>query len=237
MRLSGSRYHLAVVCSYPVRPDVEVEDRPAGQAARIGTAVHGMVDAYVRGEPEPEFVEALEAAPIARRVLTWLDTQPRPHSSEIAIAYDPTTDTARKLDVTSHRAYGELAPTEVPTTLDLLWLEDGAVVVRDLKTGAKGSAHVEQLYFQALAATRLLGVSRARVGFLWGRKTKCEADALEELGPGELEVESWRASSIVRRLPVAQPTPGDHCRRYWCPAFSSCPAHQAPTETERMENA
>lgn len=234
MKLSGSRYHHALLCAWPYRPDVEVPPQPSGAAARLGTAVHALVDAHVSGRAEPDLPELLEAAPIARQAIAWLGKREKPHASEIAIAYDPTTDTARLLDVSGgHRAYGKLAPTEIPTTLDLLWLHEGHVVVADLKTGKKANAHPEQLYLQALAATRLLDRPRAHVHFVWARKTKCEADAPEELGPGELEVESWRASSLVRRLPVAQPQPGDGC--WFCPAKPACPAHAAPTEQDRAE--
>jgi hypothetical protein len=183
--------------------------------------------------PSQGLPEELEAAPIARRALDWIAQGPAPYASEVAIIYDAATDTARKVEPTGPREYGAIGPTEIPTTLDLVWIhDDDTITIRDLKTGKK-PAHMEQLYIQALAATRLYGKQRARVGFLWARRTKCEADPLEDLGPGELEAESWRAASVLRRLPVAQPVSGDAC--WFCPARPQCPAHDTTPERTTTE--
>jgi hypothetical protein len=237
-RLSGSRYWLATQCRYPFRPNVAWEERvwPAGL---LGTAVHSLVEAHqlTRIHDElhvpPQSPHDLEAYPIARQANAWLDNADIPHAVEVAIVYDAATDTARQLPKGKHRDYGELGPMEIPTTLDLVWLTDTHVIIRDLKSGKKQNAHPEQLHIQALAAARLYGRERALVGFLWARKTKADADALEELGPGELEAESWRAASIMRRLPMAQPEPGDWC--WACPAKPTCPAHQALDATDMAE--
>jgi hypothetical protein len=230
-KLSGSKYHLALLCAYPFRPDVVWPDRPAGTSAKVGNATHAIVEVGQRRriERNPYLADPvvdceLEAYPLARRANAWLDEVSVPRAVEVAIIYDAATDTARLAPSGGHREYGALGPMEIPTTLDLVWTDAEEVTVRDLKTGQKRYAHVEQLYIQALAASRLYGLSRAKVGFLWARKTKCEADSLEDLGPGELEAESWRAASVMRRLPVAQPEPGDHC--FSCPlGREMCPAH------------
>lgn len=157
---------------------------------------------------------------------------------EIKLVYDTATDTARQVDEAKYpgaRNYGPCAWSEIPVTLDLVWdvpAFDG-VVVRDLKTGKKDYAHREQLLVQALAASRFYGRKKARIGFLWGRKTKCEADSLEMLDEAALEEASWEFAAVMAGIPVARPLTGQHC--FFCPGRSVCPAHASPTEQEREE--
>ncbi len=234
MILSGSRYHLAIQCGYPFRPDVTCNERASGEAARIGTAVHALVEAHFNGR-KVETDRDLEAYPLARQTITWLSKIPSPTAVEVAIVYNAYTDTAREVKGAGHRDYGPLEPGDLPTTLDLVWNLPGSdhVTVRDLKTGSKSHAHVEQLEIQSLAASRLYGKSRVQHGFLWARKTKCDGDPVQEMGPGELEGESWRAASVMRRLPIAQPNPGDHC--WFCPlGRENCPAHSRVAEDLSM---
>lgn len=234
MILSGSRYHLALVCAYPFRPDVSCPERPGGEAAKIGTSTHTLVECHFTGEEKTTDRE-LEARPIANQAIKWLSLHPRPTAVEVAIIYNAYTDTAREVKGAGHRNYGTLDPGDIPTTLDLVWTspDSDVVTVRDLKTGSRSHAHVEQLEIQALAASRLYGKKRAQHGFLWARKTKCDGDPLEEMGPGELEAESWRAASAVRSLPMAMPVTGSHC--YLCPlGRENCPAHSEQGERLSM---
>jgi hypothetical protein len=234
VRVSGSRFHLALACSYAFRSDVRVVEREPGAAAVIGSEAHGYVEAKALGLPPPPVSE--DAQRIGERACAWLDDVDIPTAVEIAIVYDAGTDTARRVHLKGHREYGELGQLEIPTTLDLLWdlPEEDCVVIRDLKTGKKEHAHMEQLEIQALAATRLLKRSKARVGFLWARKTKTEADPLVELSAVDLEAAAWRVASVMLGIPTAQPITGQHC--WLCPlGRSACPAFQEPTEEERME--
>lgn len=232
--LSGSAYWHALLCAYAYRPDVECPERPSGEAARIGIAGHSLVAEAFGGPAHVETDRDLEAHPIARQAIKWLNKQDRkPNGVEVAIVYNAFTDTAREVKGAGHREYGPLASGDIPTTLDLVWIEADRVTVRDLKTGSKGHAHREQLEIQALAASRLYDRPFAEHGFLWARKTKCDSDELTEMGPSELEGESWRAASVMRRLPMAQPQPGQHC--WLCPlGMDRCPAHSG--EAERREN-
>lgn len=235
MRLSGSRYHLAIVCSYPFRPDVAVMEREPGKAAQLGTEVHDYVEKVASGADVAPGLYSEEARRVGDRALTWLREVDPPTHLEIAIVYNAETDTARRIVGRGHRDYGELAPMEIPVTLDLVWVYEDHVVVRDLKTGSKSHAHREQLVIQALAATRLFDKPEAHIGFLWARKTKCEADPLETLTADMLEAESWAAASVLRQIPSARPVTGSQC--FFCPVGrESCPAHDTqPTEQENEE--
>ncbi len=230
MILSGSRYALALQCAYPFRPDVTCPERPSGEAARIGTAAHSLVEAHFTGRVVDDDRD-LEARPIANQAIKWLSAIAKPTAVEVAIIYNAYTDTAREVKGAGHRNYGALEPGDIPTTLDLVWdhPEHDSVIVYDLKTGSKSHAHVEQLEIQALAVSRLYGRASAQHGFLWARKTKCEGDALTTMSPAALEAESWRAASVVRRLPMAMPEPGNHC--FLCPlGRENCPAHSREAE-------
>lgn len=223
--LSGSRYHLAVGaledppqgCVYWARPEIDLPVQEVGRAGKIGNASHAHVAAYAQGRtpPEPETEEEWEALPIGRRVVAWLDDVGIPTAVEIAIAYDTATDTARRIEVGWHRDYADLRPTEIPTTLDFVWVTDDAVEVVDLKAGKRQNAHKEQLHIQGLASARLFGRPLARVAFTFARQTKCGRDPWEEMDADRLEGEAWRAAAVMRRLPVAQPQPGNWCWR--CP--------------------
>lgn len=236
MILSGSKFHLATLCSYPFS-GVQVPESEPGDAARLGSEVH----AYLQDGIEGTLVTSMyskEAAAIGERLLAWVRDAGGAPLSELAIVYDAEKDTARQVRPTTARDYGPIGPMEIPVTLDLLWVEEDHVIVRDAKSGRREYAHREQLVIQALAATRLLGKRWAKVGFLWGRKTKCEADPLEVLSEEQLEAESWRVASVLRGLPTSRPVTGKHC--FFCElgprkAPGACPAYQQPTEQELTE--
>lgn len=234
MRLSGSRYHLALLCSYAFRSDVHVSEKAPGAAAVLGSESHAFTDATYNGrDPGPVSEDAKR---IGGQAVAWLRDVDVPTAMEIAIVYDAGTDTARRVEAKGHREYGELGPLEVPTTLDIVWdyPDEDCVEVRDLKTGKKDHAHFEQLEIQALAAARLFGRSKARVGFLWARKTKADADPLVELSAEHLDGVGWQLASLMLGLPTAEPIMGQHC--WLCPlGRAACPAYQEPTEADRME--
>lgn len=243
-RVSGSKYGLAQVCSYWARVDVVCPPRPVGEAAHVGTAVHAHVEHRQRlrmGEaPVGSGAGVLvtdydaQAWPMVRQANLWLDTTDVPTHVEIPIVYDAATDTARLAEMSGPRGYRDVGPMQIPTTLDLLWVGKDHIDVLDLKTGQERHAHGEQLDIQALAASRLFRKTAARVGFLFARKTKVIPPAWRELDEGDLEAEAWKAASVMRALPMAEPQPGPHC--WTCPLGKDhCPAHQAPTAEDMAE--
>lgn len=233
---SASTYHRLIQCSYWARLDVE-QFRRENKAGDLGTETHSYVECSLAGLEVASMFFTDEATRIGNQVLQWLDEAGRPDHVESAIIYDTVKDAARDPlpredgQARAHRDYGPFSPLEMPGTSDYVWVFDDHVVIRDLKTGKKENAHREQLVVQALQATRRYGKLFAKVGFLFGRKTKVEAPKLETIGPDELEAASWEMASTLRRLPMAQPTPGEAC--WFCPARPACPAHQEPTEEER----
>lgn len=208
------------------------------KAAALGTETHSYVEVSLAGQNVAAQFFGDDAKKMGDQALHWIDDVGVPTAVEIKIIYNAETDTARppKLPperMKAPREYGEFSAVEMPMTLDLVWVHDDHVAIRDLKTGKKENAHPEQLLVQALGATRLYKKPLAKVGFLFARKTKCEADRATDLGPDALEAASWEMASTLRRLPLAQPTPGDGQVCWFCPARPACPAHQQPTEEER----
>ncbi len=236
MRLTGSRYHLAVLCAYGFRPDVEVVERPVGKSAEVGTETHSFVESSLAGHDMSSLFFGEDATRIGTQAVTWLATQPKHTACEIKLVYHAVNDTARIVDDASYpgpRNYGPLANEEIPVTLDLVWVESDSVTVRDLKTGKKENAHREQLLVQALAASRFYGKSKARIGFLFARKTKVDPTPLEDLDETALDEASWEVARVLLGTATARPMRGQHC--WFCDARPVCPAHEAPTDEERTE--
>lgn len=237
MRLTGSRYHLAILCAYPFRPDVDVRDTTQSEAAALGSEAHLYVETVCKGGDVGPLFLSENATRIGKQVMGWLATQPKPTAVEIKLVYDAATDTARMVDEAKYpgaRNYGPTTASEIPVTLDMVWDLGSSVRCRDLKTGKKDYAHREQLVIQALAASRYYGRQTAEIGFVWGRLTKCEADPIETLEADDLIAAGWEVAATMTGIPNATTATGSHC--YFCPARKQgCPAHAEPTEQERTE--
>ncbi len=161
----------------------------------------------------------LEAVPMARQANAWLATLPPPTEVEVPILYNTETGQSRIAEIDGPRGYKGVGPPDIPTTLDLLWVDGDHVIVVDLKTGQPRYAHQEQLDIQALAAARLFGKPRAEVGFLFARKTKVIPPDWRRID--DLEGEAFLASAVMRSLPTSRPTPGPYC--WTCPISQTCP--------------
>lgn len=239
--LSMSRLSLAHACSWSFRADAPQHPRPAGAPARIGSRTHKLMERYVKGGglleicPADADEETREAfaffSPPVRGFLASISWT----ACEIGLRYDSQTDTCTAGPRRGEPGYDEIAPTVLPGTLDLVAVEGGVVTVADLKTG-KHVTDREQLYGQAVAASRYFGVPRARVAYVYARKTKCDPPEWEELDADRLDEEAGRIARVMRRLPVAEPVPGDYCwrcdSRPSCPAFGEAQASDSASELE-----
>lgn len=227
--LSMSRYPLSLICGYAFRADVAAPDRPPGKAARVGSLVHGMMEAHITQRPtpaaEPDPAELAEALAIFRGPLNgYLDSLSWSDSGvELGVRYLADTDTATEGPRRGEPGYGDHGEMDLPGTLDLMRIENGELFVADLKTGQARNAHAEQLYAQAVAVSRIYRVEVVNVGFLFAKKTKCEEPTWERLDADRLDYEAGRIVHRLRTLPQAEMKPGEHCFR--CPlGQASCPA-------------
>jgi len=146
-------------------------------------------------------------------------------ATECAFAYDCATDSARELGHVDRR-YRDLAPYEIPGTMDLLILGPGRAVVVDYKSFAEvdPAERNTQIATYALMVARTYGLDEVTVAIVYlvgGRRP-----SIATLGPLDLDAHAAR----LRRLHVdvarpSAPVSGPHCR--YCPAFLSCPVQHA----------
>lgn len=73
MRLTGSRMHLAVLCSYAFRPDVDAKDSPQSAAAALGSEAHAFVEAKIKGIDTKTLFFQTDAERIGIQVMMWLN--------------------------------------------------------------------------------------------------------------------------------------------------------------------
>lgn len=240
--ITPSKAHLIDACLYALRDDVPRKvGEESGPRAKLGTMVHLMVHAAVIfGSHEPPTVDDPEAMGMARNALRRLAEMPRPTLCEAGFLYDTRNDLATLGPARGEPGYDVTPPGCVRGTWDLVWHlpEEHIVIVWDLKTGKYDGAHPEQLRMQGIAASRLFRVSEVDVAFLFVRKTKHEMRGGECLDGDALDAEAGRLHGAVRRLPMAKPTPGDHCFRCdigrdFCPAWGFNEEQQGAAEWQR----
>lgn len=217
-------------CLYPYRPGVPVVERPPGKAARAGSILHKLAECHVtKRDVSHEDVDPHDLAEamglFSGPFRGWLDSRSW-DLVEVGLRYDAENDTTERGPRRGDEGYESVSPMVLPGTLDLVRVADGAAWVVDIKSGQKANAHPEQLYAQAVAVTRLLGLDRAFVGFVFARKTKCDEPAWEPLDADRLDAEAGKIRRKLRMIPTAEPNPGDGCA--YCPARPACPAHAAP---------
>ena len=233
--LSASRRYIAQHCLWWARPEVVLDPRSSSDAASLGSALHRAAELGQDGEEVDLAAVALqyglskqqteELRDLFDQWFCWWTLQHAGRSwcSEVALAYDPLTDAARALPSQGARDYSRATPDEICGTLDLLVVDlDGAENV-DLKTGRGSHSvqdHLLQLEHGAVAMARIHGLDEVTVktahvtpaGVLVTRRT---------LDVFALDAAALTMRDELRRIPTAQPNPGDHCG--WCPAKGSCP--------------
>ena len=240
MRITGSSLPLLARCQWWARPDVDAPPRAASSEMLLGSAVHSAIEAELRGESFAGDADlADEVAPFLAAWREWWATAPLGAGnwrSEVAFAYDPTTDTARELGEVRARAYPETAPSEIAGTVDAVLVDlrgDRAVVV-DWKTGTDferltaDAADNRQLRGYALAVSRAYGVETVRVAVV-----RIEPDGVTHTFRDYDALDLAASADEVRRqiaaIPAAHPAPGMWCRR--CRAVAVCPSTVAAVDT------
>jgi hypothetical protein len=259
MKLSMSRASLALHCPWPF---AEGRIPPSGNKTYaafrlLGHTFHGCVAKYINdGELDPVGVITSLGIPgdLQENVAKILSMHPWSHAeeiikahplarAEIAYAYDPVTNTARKLGEDIGRAYEEhgLLPHEVPGTADVVWLEpdedtqrrDDIVVVHDWKVVFGSGAHVPppelnyQLHTLALCAMLVSGTKRARVQVCILDEHGNSYVRAHNLTRFEAMVAMKRVLKAAASGVSAEPNPGKHCIDHYCPMLALCPAVQS----------
>lgn len=235
-RLTMSRMARAHACTFPFRIDVAVNPRPSGKEARIGSVTHwnSAVRKGVDVGPLKETDESIIAAgnlisegPLAG----WLDSTEWTHV-EAGLCYDAANDECTDSPRRGEPGYEDVGPMQIRGTLDLVRVEPDRIVLRDLKTG-KPPSDREQLYAQAVAASRRWKRNVVEIGYTRALKTKLEELDVEVLDADRLDEEAGRIARVLRRLPMAQPVVNDKCD--WCDAKGACPEYGADRAEAKLE--
>lgn len=237
-RPTASGLALLHACAYSFRADVTCPPEPPKQAATRGTIFGLLAEQKVNGGPavvvrEPEGWGALGPDERARldamwgHAAKWLGENMRPGwCAERAFAWEPSTDVGRELPRLEHRDYSGATATEVCGTADLVWLEEGRVVVADWKTTAADAHTVDardQIEALALFACRAWGYDHATILTLVVTEGGLEVVRGGDLDMFALDEVAERLAADVARIPTAEPVIGDHCRERYCKALPVCP--------------
>lgn len=239
MRVTASKVGLLAYCQAFARPEYEWDTRSSESAER-GTRFHKAIATWILAEPpangglhpyplEDDIQEEYE------RAVEWvqsLGVDPEVLQVEIALAWDPATDTAERLPSKGDRDYsagkGRLCGT---ADLVLVTVVDGkpiAATVWDWKTG-DGSGAGPQLRALGLMVARALGVEQVTVAALEARKSGVTEVAREELDGFALAMVAGELADQLASIAAAQPVPGAHCGELYCPARLSCPLGKEAT--------
>jgi hypothetical protein len=225
-RLTASGASLAHHCTWSFRGDLPELERTSGRAAQIGTLVHKLAELHLSKQPLdiPEADPTLfaEAKAIFEGPLKGL-LDSRPWLSESGLVYDAANDVAADGPRRGEPGYSEVTATQIRATTDLVCIEGDTATVLDIKTG-KQPSDAEQLMVQAVETSRRWNVKRVTVGYARALKTKLQILNEETLDEDALDAQAGRLGGLLRKIPIAEPTPGAHCWR--CSAFSICPAKQ-----------
>jgi hypothetical protein len=155
---------------------------------------------------------------------------------EVKIAFDVATGTARILgDGVDDRKYGDLAPFEIAGSIDVLGVEDDAVVVLDWKTGQRDvepAAINGQLRFYGLAAARALGLDRAILRIVYTQRGTCDEAEMDtlDLAGFAADLESLHGRVTMLRAQAARGGALDTREGSWCRHCASkpyCPSKSA----------
>lgn len=192
-------------------------------AADRGTRFHSAIEAYTttrqRVPVDKDIAEEYSHA------CDWIDALQAPPGTlhpEVAMAWDPSTDTASIL-TRKGRDYSEAAG-RLPGTADLIyWVaKTSELKVWDWKTGDASKAG-PQLRALGLMASRAYGASIVRVAALEVRAdgvTEVGAETLDEFALADM---AGSLGELLSSVADAPPSPGEHCSSLYCPARLACP--------------
>lgn len=225
-RLSPSRMALAEKCLYTFREDVTLPPDKSGPEALAGKAAHAAIETLIRDgsvtdDLPPSFLPWLEAS--------GLSHETHDLTVELPIVYDHARGTSRVVELLPN---GRMPPTsddEMPCMIDLVAVprDGGPAIVIDWKTG-KPKDFGWQMLTYALAFNRLrdLDVEPVTALVVYVHADRTWQDMPMVFDSLDLDVAEQTIRDARRRLPMAQPTPGKHCRDQWCRLRETCGARR-----------
>lgn len=233
---TGSKLELASLCIGSAVLGGVGEDTPYAGSGRI-------IHRFLQGVRDKGLEEALVEAPDDYRAICaaidvdQLPVDPGAYAAEVAVAWDSETDEGRILGAGVDRQYGDLKPTEIATTLDVLALvDDDGVFDGDYKSGhlrVAPAARNWQIRIGLLGAARAYDRTRGIGEIIRIREDGDPWKERAEFSMWDFEAIATEARALRDRIHAARAlyartgeveelNVGDHCR--YCPARRVCPA-------------
>lgn len=199
-----------------------------GEAAATGHVIHRFLE-RAPTDRTAALAEIDDDATRERCAAIDLSQIPAGAEREVAMAWDPETDTGEILRLDGHRRYPEGA--RYYGTADLVGRIEGGVWVGDYKTGTAFAASDSwQLRALALMAARAVQVDAAEVSMIVvDHRGRLRPDR-HSLDGFDLDETAERLRQLARDIRDADPRTvplhaGPHCR--YCRALLDCPAQTA----------
>jgi hypothetical protein len=208
------------------------------RAGYRGTVIHRFLEEVGIGV---SYELALDRVPFEyREVCSKIDiTEIIPFGAEFEMAfiYKIGTGSVRYLGKGIKRNYGNLDFDDVPGTLDMAYIDEGVLYIRDFKTGKIASEHPsdnKQLLLLSLCASEHFNIEPKDLGII-----QIKEDGKHEIFSARID--SWKIEEFEHRMrrmkelrlaakeklknkePLESPEikEGEHCR--FCPAKNFCP--------------
>lgn len=230
-QLSGSRLPIARHCRYSFRSDVNFPDNRAKEDdddAKEGHRKHELFSSFVEKGYFPPLTPSQKV--MCDHVRDFWGDRGTAWEVEGAYVLNARECKVRRLGSRIDREYGELAPGEVPLTIDYCGYDGGVLVIGDWKGfGAHVESPAENLQLLAGACAvalhaqangRLeLGPVQIEIPHVTEQGVWCEREIVSSL---RLRAAMQEIALILRAIEGSDPQPGDHCR--YCNANGACPA-------------
>ena len=217
-----------IACPASIKLSRGVPPREAGEAAKIGTAVHALAEAVMlTGSAPSVFVgKEFEDVEITEEMAAWAEVY-TDFAGELEKRMETSCLIEERLSIPNY------AGAAVYGTADLVCFNDVDLVVADLKTGRiKVDVDGPQLKIYALGALQKAPATVKNVTLAIIQPTQDPPISMAFMTKAELL--DWSANVLEPALretlaPFPPTNEGEHCR--WCPARSKCPAKIARVES------
>lgn len=246
-RFSASKSSLLAHCRYPFREGVEWRDWPITKDSGSGRALHRCSERRIEeaiphgadlvGDAAAEFDVKGEIPRLLRiwaHMERWLvESGVDMMRAEVKIAADLAARSAREIDLPGDRNYGELRPSEVPMSIDLILMRPDEIPrFRDWKTGHHATGYWPQIGTNAIGFAWWLEAKHPEVwarfkavegGILHATEEGVDASRVRPFDRFDLAAMADDLAMALDEARVASPKPGDHCTELRCGAFGLCP--------------
>lgn len=231
MRATASKAGLLDKCQAWAKDGAEWTDTES-EAARLGTELHRAAAMFIEGTPPP--ITMISAANLLKwaHLLEWLtDKKKIGWRSEVAFAWNPTTDAAVVLGQNIGRNYpkdGRLCGAADIVCVG--WEDFPGVTVYDIKTGHNIDNVRDQMATLGLMAARAYGVESAKLVVVHVQDDGVHIPPPTTMDSFALDAVAATLAEQIAKIPTSKPEPGGHCVGMYCPHRNHCSATREAME-------